>query len=206
MVLVVEVLGVVVARELDHVGAFLRVLVAHVVGAYRWRGIALGVVFQNVLIKALGDVQTVRVDGVVYLVSYAPHYNAGVIAVALYPASDVALGVLCEEAVVVEFGLGLLPHVEGFAVHQQTHLVAELHKLTRRHVVRCAYGVHAHLLHNAELPRQSRFIQRRAERAEVVVHAHSVELHRLAVEQEPSVRVEFRSAVAEGLVYAVQQF
>ena len=161
MVLVIEVLGVVIPGKLHHIGALLRILVAHVVGAYRRGGIPLGVVLLNVVIQPSGDIQSVGIDGVVYLVSYAPHYHAGMIAVALYPAADIALGMLHEKAVVV--------------------------------------------LHYPQLTGERGGVHRGSQCAQVVVHTYAVHFHFPAVDQESSVRAEFRRAVAEILAHAVQE-
>ena len=205
MVFFVKALRVIIPREFHHIRAFERIVVPHVVGADGRFCIPLGVVLQHIAVKPLGYVKPVWVDGVVYLVADAPHYNAWVIAVALYPAFHVALGVLDKETVVVHFSLGLFPHVECFAVHQQSHFVAQLHKLSCGHVVRGAYRVHAHLFHDTELSGQRCGIHRGAKRAKVVVHADAVHFHASSIENEPVVRVEFRSAVAEILAHAVKK-
>ena len=205
MVLVIEVLGVVIPGKLHHIGALLRILVAHVVGAYRRGGIPLGVVLLNVVIQPSGDIQSVGIDGVVYLVAYTPHYHTGVISVALYPAADIALGMLHEKAVVVHLRLGLLPHVEGFAVHQQSHFIAQLNQLPRRHIVGGADSVDAHFLHYPQLTGKRGGVHRGSQCAQVVVHTYAVHFHFPAVDQESSVRAEFRRAVAEILAHAVQE-
>ena len=203
--LVVQVLRIVVTRKLHDIRALLRVRVAHVVGANGCGRVLLRVVFQDIIVQALGYVKAVRVDGVVYLVADAPHYNARVIAVALYPAAYVALRIFNIETVVVVFGLSLFPHIKGFAVNEKSHLVAELHKLSCRHIVRCTDSIHAHLLHHTELTCKRCGIHSGAESAKVVVHADTVHFDHPAVKDKSSVDREFSRTVAESLVHTVKK-
>ena len=71
--------------------------------------------------------------------------------------------------------------------------------------MRGAYRVHAHLFHDTELSGQRCGIHRGTKRAKVVVHADAVHFQASSVENEPVVRVEFRSAVAEILAHAVKK-
>ena len=67
---------------------------------------------------------------IVYFVAYAPHYNRRVITVTFYPRFNILLIPVGEETVVIVLVLGKLPHIEYFAVNEEAHFIAKLHKLS----------------------------------------------------------------------------
>ena len=85
------------------------------------------------------------------LVAYAPHNDAGVVAVGHHQVGDVLVGPFFEEACVAVFALGIYPHVEALGHDHHAQRVADVHLPLRRHVVRGAYGVASHLLHGLDL-------------------------------------------------------
>ena len=103
-----------------------------------------------------------------------------------------------EEAGVVIGGLGQLPHVVELVHHQQAQAVAQVQQLPGGRIVAGADGVHAHLLHQPQLPFRRLFVERRAQRAQIVVQAHAVQLDDLAVEEKALIRGEFRFPEAHG--------
>ena len=118
------------------------------------------------------------------LVADAPHHDAGVIAVAVDELTQVGL-----VPVLPVFGepildFGDLPHVEGLVHHEQAHAVRQFEQLRRGRIVAGADGVHAHPLHDLQLPLQRAAIDGGAERSQIVVHADAVEAPRAAVQQE----------------------
>ena len=69
-----------------------------------------------------------------------------------------------------------------------------------------ADGVAAHVGEHFELPLQGAVVERRAERAEIVVIADAVEFEMLAVDEEAGVGVEFERADAEWRFVGVDGF
>ncbi len=131
------------------------------------------------------------------LVADRPHDDRRMIAVAHHQAAQVPLGVLLVRRLAVD-AVGLfVPLVEALVPHDEAHAVAQLEQLGRRRVVAGADGVDAHVAHDLELPLHGPRIERRAQRAVVVVQAHAVELHAPAVEMEAVVGREFECADAE---------
>ena len=85
---------------------------------------------------------------------------------------------------------GHFPHVVQLVHHQEAHPVAQVQQLPGRGVVGCADGVDAHVLHDPELPFRRLLIKGRAQGPQVVMQAHAVELHGLAVQEKALFRVE----------------
>ena len=81
--------------------------------------------------------------------------------------------------------------------HQQAHAVGEFEQFRRGRIVAGADGIHAHRLHDFQLPLQGTAIDGGAQRSQVVVHADAVEAVRMAVEQEALVLAELDGAYAE---------
>ena len=111
---------------------------------------------------------------------------------------DVAVAVGVEEAPVVELALGRAPGVEGLDHHHDPELLADLDHLRRGRVVRGPERVDAHALHDLHLAHERVLVDRRAERALVVVQVDAVDLHRAPVEREALRGVEVEPAHAEG--------
>src|ERR1017187_2450547 len=78
-----------------------------------------------------GNVHTALAGLLGNLIAYAPHDNAGMIAVALEHGTKILLRPLVEQSGVgaVQLALGDRPFVEGFIHHQQTQPVAKTEKL-----------------------------------------------------------------------------
>ena len=76
----------------------------------------------------------------------------------------------------------LSPHVKGLVLHDKAHLVTEIQKFRCWRVVRSPYGVTAHSLEDFQLPSDGILIHGSAKTAEIVMHAHSIDLQRLVVE------------------------
>ena len=100
-------------------------------------------------------------------------------------------------------GLLLAPHVKGLVHHDEAHAVAQVEQLGGGRVVRTADAVAAHLLQYLQLALDGTGVDRRAQAAQVVVHAHAVYLDVLPVEEEAFLRIKLEGADAEGCVVDV---
>ena len=72
--------------------------------------------------------------------------------------------------------------------------------------MRCAYGVHAHILQDGKLTLRGGTIYRRAERSEVVVHTSAVELKIHAVQEEALCAVEPDGSISYALLPYIRTF
>ena len=104
------------------------------------------------------------------------------------PARHILRLVRRKEPGIVEFRLRPLPHVESFVVHQDTHFVAKIQQPGRRRIVGGPQRVHAHLLHQGQLPPGGFFVECRAKGPQIVVQAHAFQLHNPSVQQESLIR------------------
>ena len=151
-------------------------------------------------------VRAVGVGLVADFVARAPQHDRGMVAVAMDEVGHVPL-VPFVEVVAVPVGADLcfrhLPLVEGLVHDQESHAVAQVQKLLRVGIVAGAYGVTAHLSQQFEAPLPDPLGHRRPHAAGVVVQAHAVQLHLLAVQQEALVGVENRFADADGRIVLV---
>src|SRR5208283_4090798 len=137
------------------------------------------------------------------LVADAPHYYAGMVPLALDHRLQV-LGVpLVEESAVVAASLALLPAVEGLDHHDEPHSIGQVEQFGRGRVVRGPQRVATHLLEDFELPLQRAKVQRRTERAEIMMVARAIQRNSAAIELETVARCELDRAEAKGLVVAI---
>ena len=95
---------------------------------------------------------------------------------------------------VVSFGQ--LPHVECLVHHHHAHLVAEVEQSRRGRIVRGADRVAAHLLQQRQLSPRDVPVEGRADRPQVVVHAHAPHLAMDAVQEEAPCGIKLRHADA----------
>ena len=198
MMLVIAALGVVIARIYKKFADFLSVFPFDIVRADSDFGVFVRVKFADIACEHFCDLKTVfRSVSVVYLVADAPHYNAGVIAVTLYPAFNIGVSGLLEETCVVKLGLGQLPHIEAFAVHEQTYPVANFKQLPCRHIMRGSDSVRTHFFHYQKLTFNCTAVHSSTERTEIVMKTNAFELHIFSVEEETLVGVKFYAAEAE---------
>ena len=132
-----------------------------------------------------------------YLVADAPHDDAGVVAELPEKIDQVSFSPLVEQTVVAVGAFGQFPLVERLGHEHHAHLVAGLHQFRGGHVVGGADGVAAHVPEDAYLSADGRIVDRRTQRAEVVVQAYAFEAGLLAVEEETLVGHERQRADAE---------
>ncbi len=141
-----------------------------------------------------------------HLVPYAPHYYGRAVAEMPHEVHYVLLRPFIEESVVAVLAFRLVPLVESLGHHHHTHLVAEFHKVFRRHIVRCSDGVAAHLLEHLNLMTERSPVHGRSERPEVVVHAHSVNNPAFPVEEKSPVGDKLDCTQPEAVFDAVNEF
>ena len=79
-----------------------------------------------------------------------------------------------------------LPAIEGLDHHDEPHPVGQVEQLGRGRIVRGPQRVAAHLLENLELPLQCPDVERRTERAQIVMVARAIQRDPPAIELEPS--------------------
>ena len=101
-----------------------------------------------------------------------------------------------KESRIVPFRLSLPPHIKRLVHHQQPHPITQIQQFRSRRIVRTSYGIHAHFLHYTKLPLCRRNIEGRAERAEVVVQAYTVDFHSLAVQRKAFLRLKCKGTEA----------
>ena len=112
--------------------------------------------------------------------------------------------ILVEETMVSVPALCRIPLVEILQHHHEAHLVAKLDQLLGRHVVRSADRVAAHVLEDGELASDSSLVDRRSERTEVMMHAHSLEFAHLSVEEEALLRADLDASDSEAGPHLVE--
>lgn len=117
------------------------------------------------------------------LVAHAPQHHRGMIAVAAQHRAQIGGMPLPKHQMKIQRGLLHLPTVEHLVHHQQTHAVGQVEQFGRRRVMAHANGVGAHLLQQLQLPLGGAPVERRAERAQVVMIVHPADRHVLAIDQ-----------------------
>ena len=138
-------------------------------------------------------------------VADAPHDHRRVIAIAADPGAHVLLVPVAEDQVEVERRLPSLPDVEQLVHDEKAHAVRQVEQLGGGRIVGHADRVRTHLAEDLQLPLGGAGVERRAERAEVVVLVDALDDDALAVDEETLVRVEAESPDAKGRVVAVDR-
>ena len=194
----IVLLAVIVAGDLYQVGAALRALPGHVIAAQSDRRISPGIVGARRVPQHGGDLRATGGDmGIVNLIADGPQDHARMVPVPPHPAPHVPGPAFREEAGVIVGRLGALPHVGEFVDHQHAQLIADVQRAAGRRIVGSAQGVDAHLLHDPHLAAEGLGVERRAQRAEIVMQAHTAKLERLAVQEEAPVRVKLSRSEAD---------
>ena len=139
-------------------------------------------------------------------VADAPQNDAGMIAVPAQFGAPILLVPVVVKQMIIVFGLAAPPAIERLVHHHHAHAVAQIQPFGGGRVVAGADGVAAHLLENRDLAPQGADIDGRAQGAQVVMVAHAVQRHALAVEQKAVGRREFNRPNAERRFIAIHQF
>ena len=140
-----------------------------------------------------------------HFVANAPHRHGGVVAVMAHDVRQVALHPLVVELVVSVGHLFRAPFVEGLHHQEHARLVAGPHQFGRRHVVRCAVGVAAHVLQQLQAVADGLFVDGRAQRSQVMMVARAPQHQLLAVEEKALVGDDLHGADAERRLIGVAQ-
>ena len=90
------------------------------------------------------------------LIADAPHDYGRRIPERMEHADHVTLGPLVEITMIAILAFGIVPLVERLHHHHETHLVTKTDKFGRRHIVRCADRITAHVLQHCQLMPQRR--------------------------------------------------
>ena len=109
------------------------------------------------------------------------------------------VAVALDEALQLAHSLRVGRHHARLVQHQHSHAVAGVQELRRRRVVRGAAGVRAHPLQPLQPVCLNAVRNGLAHARVILVVARPLDLHRLAVEEEPLVRIEAHGANAKGL-------
>ena len=140
-----------------------------------------------------------------HFVADAPHHHGGRVAILPQEVDHVAFRPFVEVAVIAVLALGDVPLVEGFEHHHEAHLLTELHEFGGGHVVGGADGVAAHVLEDGELVAEGTHIDRRPERAKVVVVADAAKLAQPTVEEKSLVGHHLDAAHTEARFVSVAE-
>ena len=155
-------------------------------------------------LQAVGELCPISTGLLGNFVADAPHDDRGAVAVLVDEVREVTLMPLVEVQVVAVGHLGLRPRVEALCHQWHPHLIAETYELGRRHVVRSADGIHAHILHQANLSAHRRFVDGSTQRTEVVMEASPLELQLAPIEEEAFASPELDGAYPEGRGISVE--
>ena len=127
-------------------------------------------------------------------VANRPHEYTRMISVAKDKVSEVALVPFVEESSIVVACLASAPHVETLVHNDESHRVAHVEEFGGRWIVRASYGIATHVFEHLQLTVEGVFVDGRSKTTEVVVVAHAIDFHVLAVKPESCLRVELEGA------------
>ena len=99
-----------------------------------------------------------------HLVTNTPEHDAGIVAVMTNEIHQILLRPIVEKQVIAIGALRGVPLVETLSHQHHTHLIACLHQLGRRHVVRGTYRIATHIFQHLDLMTNGRLIDRRTQR------------------------------------------
>src|ERR1051326_997053 len=124
-------------------------------------------------------------------VADAPENHAGMVPVTPNQRAHIFFVPVGEQEMVIISGFAPNPAIKGFVHNHETETVGKVEQFRSGRIVAGADGVVAHFFENLKLSLQRASVDGRAQRAEIVVIAHAVERHALAIEQKAFVRSEF---------------
>ena len=131
-----------------------------------------------------------------HLISDAPHENGRMVAVTQNEIAQVPLMPFVEITGIVVSCLFFAPHIKCLIHHNESHTVAQVEQLRSRGIVGAAYAIASHLFQNLQLAFDGTNIHRCAQATQVMMHAHSVYLHRLSIEGKAFLRIKAESTDA----------
>src|SRR5262245_64280784 len=115
------------------------------------------------------------------------------IAVALNKRPDVLLVPVRKNEMKVELRFSLEPGIKNFIQHEESHSVGQLQQFWRRRIVGGADGIAAHLAQEVQLTLRRALIERRSERAEIMMIVDTLKADTLAVDIQ-SIRLALHCA------------
>ena len=124
------------------------------------------------------------------LVAQAPRDDAGMVAVAQNHCVNILAIARVDEGGVVVLQLGRAPTVEGFTDNQHAQRVASIEERTRGGIVRGTDEVETSLLHQSHFANLCSVEGSCSEYTVVVMHAGTVQEHRLTIEHKAFLSIE----------------
>ena len=128
------------------------------------------------------------------LISDAPHDDGGMISMIQNQVFDVPITPFLEKPCIPILAFGIDPHVETFRHHHHSQRVANLHLPCRWHVVSSPDGITSHIFHCLDLPCQSRLVDSRSKRSQIMVKANTFYLSGFSIESKPFLLVSSDSS------------
>ena len=119
-----------------------------------------------------------------HLVADAPHDDARMIPVALHQIREITLVPFIEEAGIIAIRFLAAPHVKALVHHHDSHGITHIQKLGSRRIMTASDGIHTHIPEDGELAMKRILVEGGTETSEIVMLAHAIDLHILAIEKE----------------------
>ena len=108
------------------------------------------------LLQAIGYLcATVAIVLVGNFITYTPHHDARIVAIVTHQMVDISLSPFVKKLMIAILHFRCNPLIERLAHKHHSHLIASLHQLRRRHIVRSTNSITAHVLENANLTTNS---------------------------------------------------
>ena len=190
------VFKIVVSYKVGHLAKLIlkALLTCHHSGA---RGIEL---LHNV-IQFAGAVHSliIRFPCLTHLISNAPHYHRGMISVAQHHVGNIPVGIL----VIERFVISRLPFVECLIENKQSECVTYSKKLRRGRIVRTTNGIASYTLEGLKATEPHLIWHCHAKTTCILMQAHSLEFHILAIEPESSIGIKTDVAESEWSRYLI---
>ena len=125
------------------------------------------------------------------LVADAPHHDTGIVAELVNQVHQVFFRPFVKYLMITVLQFGCFPFVERFGHNHHTHFVARTDQFGSRHIVGSADSVTTHIFQDAYLAADPCFVGNAAQRAEVVMIAHTFKCGTFTVQIESLVRDDF---------------
>ena len=119
-----------------------------------------------------------------HLVADTPHDDARMIPVALHQIREITLVPFIEEAGIIAIRLLAAPHVKALVHHHDSHGITHIQEFGSRRIMTASDGIHTHIPEDGELAMKRILVEGGTETSEIVMLAHAIDLHILAIEKE----------------------
>ena len=200
LIIVIVVFGVVEAYDVQLIGHLHRqriaAIPAHTEFILAHGNRMLGINFLGPFDQILDRCQALLLRSFSNLIAQAPGNDTGRISVTANHLLQIELrpcgsllntGIAAsslKEAVVIVIFLTAIPSIKSFLDDRQTHLITNAHEFRRSRVMGDTNGVDTHFLHHLHLTFNRCGIADRTQCALIMMHAHTMQFHRLTVEFE----------------------